>query len=54
MELARLYAAIVKIALFLALIGELKSCTVELLGLTAEKQSRGMISYAKYTRALTK
>jgi hypothetical protein len=47
MELARLYIAIVKIAIALALIGQLKTCTLELLGLAAEKSDRGMISYSK-------
>ena len=36
-----------------ALIGQLKSCTLELLGLAAEKSDHGMISYTKFTRALT-
>ncbi len=41
MELARLYLAIVKIAIALALIGKLKSCTLELLGLAAAKSHHG-------------
>lgn len=53
MELVRLYLAIVKIAVALALIGQLKTCTLELLGLAATKSDQGMISYSKFTRALT-
>lgn len=54
MELVRFCVAVVKIAIALALIGQLKSCTLELLGLAAEKSDKGMISYSKFTRALTK
>lgn len=53
MELVRFYALAVKIALALALMGQLKSCTLTLLGLAAEKSDQGMISYTKYTRLLT-
>jgi len=54
MELVRVYATLVKLAVALALIGQLKSCTLVLLGLAAEKSNHGMISYSKFTRALTK
>lgn len=53
MELVRFYALIVKIAILLAVLGLLKSCTLELMGLAAEKTDRGMISYSKYSRLLT-
>ncbi len=53
MELVRFFAAIVKIAIALALIGQLKFCTLDLLGLAAARSERGMISYSKYTRLLT-
>jgi hypothetical protein len=53
MELVRFYSAIVKIALALAIVGQLKSCTLTLLGLAAEKSATGMISYSSYTRLLT-
>lgn len=53
MELVKFYAAVVKIAVALAIIGQLKSCTLTLLGLAAEKSDHGMISYTKYTRVLT-
>ncbi len=51
MELVRLYAAILKIALLLALCGQLKGCTLELMGKAAAKHE--MMSYSRYTRALT-
>ena len=54
MELVRFFAAVVKIAICLALIGELKSCTLELLDLSAQKSAQGIMSYSKYTKALTK
>ena len=54
MELVRFFALVVKIAICLALIGELKSCTLELLDLSAKKSATGIMSYSKFTRALTK
>jgi hypothetical protein len=52
MELVRFFALIIKIAILLALVGELKSCTLVLMGLAAQKSERGMISYSKFTHAL--
>ena len=54
MELVRFFVLVVKIALCLALIGSLKACTLELLDLSAEKSAQGIMSYSKYSRALTK
>ena len=54
MELVRFYAFVIKIAIALALIGELKSCTLELMHLAAEKSDNGIISYSKFTRMPTK
>ena len=54
MELVRFFAMVIKIAIFLALIGELKSCTLELLNLSAVKSKTGIMSYSKFTRELTK
>lgn len=53
MELARIISFVLKIAFAIALIGQLKACTLELMGLAAEKTDRGMISYSKYSRLLT-
>jgi hypothetical protein len=54
MGLVRFYAAIVKIAIVLAMLGLLKTCTLEMLGLAAHKSEQGMISYSRYTRMLTR
>ena len=54
MELVRFVGFVVKIAICLALIGELKSCTLELLDLSAEKSATGIMSFSKFTHALTK
>jgi hypothetical protein len=54
MELVRFFAMVVKIAIFLALIGELKSCTLEILHLSSQKSSTGIMSYSKFSRELTK
>ena len=52
MELIRFYVLVIKIAIALAIVGQLKSCTLELLGISAEKTGQGMISYSQYTRQL--
>lgn len=54
MPIVRFYAFVIKIAILLALVGQLKSCTLTLLGLAAEKSEQGMMSYTKFTRLLTK
>jgi hypothetical protein len=53
MGIVRFYALIIQIAILLAFAGQLKSCTLTLLGLAANKSATGMISYSKYTRLLT-
>lgn len=54
MELVRFYAWVIKVAIFLALIGQLKSCTLTMMGLAAEKSEKGIISYSRFTRLLTR
>jgi hypothetical protein len=54
MELVRFYFWIIKLALILALCGELKSCTLTMMGLAAGKTETGMISYSKFTHLLLK
>jgi FlaG/FlaF family flagellin (archaellin) len=54
MELIRFFALILRIAFVLALAGELKSCTLELMGLAAQKVDQGIMSYSKFTRQLTR
>ena len=50
MELVRFYVFILKIAIALAMLGQLKSCTLELVGNAAAKHE--MMSYSKFTKAL--
>ena len=52
MELARFIAFVVKLAIALALIGQLKSCTLVMLGLASAKTETGITSYSKYTHSL--
>lgn len=54
MEIVRFYAWVIKVAILLALIGQLKSCTFIMMGLAAEKSEKGIISYSKFTRLLTR
>ena len=54
MEVVRFVSLILRIGIALALMGQLKSCTLELMGLAAEKTERGIMSYSRYTRLLTK
>lgn len=54
MEIARFVSLILRIGIALALIGQLKSCTIELMGLAAEKTERGIMTYSRYSRLLTK
>lgn len=54
MELVRFYAWVIKVAILLALIGQLKSCTLIMMGLAAEKSEKGIISYSRFTRLLTR
>ena len=50
MEVVRFYVMIVRIAVLLALSGQLKACTLEFAGKAAAKH--GMMSYSRYTKAL--
>ena len=52
MELVRFFAFVVKLAIALALIGELKTCTLELIGKAADRSDHGMISYGQFSRLL--
>lgn len=54
MEIARFFAFVVKLAVLLALIGQLKTCTLIMLGLAVEKSEKGIISHSKFTRLLTR
>ncbi len=50
MALVRFYVFVLRIAIILAMMGQLKACTLELMGLAAAKHE--MMSYSKYTKAL--
>ncbi len=54
MELVRFFSFIVWVGIALALCGELKSCTLTMMSLAAEKTDRGIISYSKFSHALTR
>ncbi len=54
MELAHLVSMIVRLAVALALVGMLKTCTLTLLNLAGDKTATGIMSYSAYTRMLTK
>ncbi len=53
MHLVRFYSAVIKIGLALAMLGLLKTCTLQLMGLAAAKSEEGIMSYSRYTRLLT-
>jgi len=53
MELVRFYSAVIWLGISLALMGQLKSCTLTMLGLAAEKSEVGIMSYGKFSRMLT-
>ena len=44
---------VVRLGFGLALIGQLKFCTLVMMGKAAEKSQKGIMSYSKYTRMLT-
>ena len=52
-SILRFYVWVIKIAILLAFMGQLKSCTLTMMGLAAEKTEKGIISYSKFTRLLT-
>jgi hypothetical protein len=53
MELVRFYSFVVRLGIALVLCGQLKTCTLVLLGKAAEKTETGIISYSKFSRLLT-
>ena len=54
MGLVRFYSAVIWLAIALAICGQLKSCTLTMMGLAAEKTETGILSYSKFSHALTK
>ena len=53
MEIVKFVSFIVRIGILLALVGQLKFCTLMMMGLASEKSQTGIMSYSKYTRQLT-
>jgi hypothetical protein len=53
MELARFAAFIIQIGFTLALIGELKTCTLQLMNKAAVQTEHGIMSYSKFNRKRT-
>lgn len=53
MGLIQFYSALIRLAIALALLGQLKHCTLVMMGAAAESTERGMISYSKFTHMLT-
>lgn len=53
MGLIRFYVWVIRIAITLALCGQLKACTLIMLDMAAEKSSRGIMSYSSYSKKLT-
>jgi hypothetical protein len=52
MGLVRFYSSVIWIGIALALAGQLKSCTLTVMGLAAEKSQTGITSYSKFNREL--
>jgi hypothetical protein len=50
--LLKFYVFVIRLALVLALAGQLKSCTQILMGKAAQKTQHGITSYSKFNRAL--
>ncbi len=52
MEIVKFVSFVVRLGLFLAICGQLKFCTLQLMGMAGDKTQKGMISYSKYTKML--
>ena len=53
MEVVRFVSFVVRIGLLLAFVGQLKFCTLMMLGKAATSSQKGIMSYSNYTRKLT-
>jgi hypothetical protein len=51
-SLLKFYVFVIRLALVLALAGQLKSCTLMMMGKAAQKTHQGFTSYSKFNRAL--
>ncbi len=54
MGLLRFYVWVIRLGLLVAFCGQLKSCTLIMMGLAAKKTDQGIMSYSKFSRELTK
>lgn len=54
MPLIHFFTWVIRLGVALALIGQLKFCTLSMMGLAAEKTQHGIISYSKFSRLLTR
>jgi len=53
MEIVRFVSFVVRIGLLLALVGQLRFCTLMIMGKAAATSQKGIMPYSKYTRQLT-
>ena len=53
MGIVKFVSFVIKLGFLLAMVGQLKFCTLMMLGLASEKSQHGIMSYSKYTRQLT-
>ena len=53
MEIAKFVSFVVRLGILLALAGQLKYCTLMMMGVAREKSQKGIMSYSKYTKQLT-
>ena len=53
MGLVRFFSFVIRLAFALALLGQLKACTLIMMGKAAEKSETGIMSYSKFSRLLT-
>jgi len=52
-SLVQFFSFVIRLAILLSFMGQLKTCTLTMMGLAAAKSERGIISYSKYTKLLT-
>ena len=53
MEIVKFVSFVVRLGFLLALIGQLKFCTLMVMGKASDKSQQGIMSYSKYTKQLT-
>ena len=53
MGIVKFISFVIRLGFLLAFAGQLKFCTLVMMGKAAEKSQHGIMSYSKYTRALT-